>query len=182
MNDNNSLYSTEEQPITTKAVKPAKVSTQQTDVETPLSRLKSVIAKKVERSVVLLEVPERPGVKIRISPNITQQQMKNWRKNAGEDTRNGLDATKFACSVIAHTTVGLEIDGEEVLDEDGNELTFASPLVLAMTETIRPLPDCVKAFFGVDPHIEAAALAILDAAGYSDTVDAVDPMKGSSTS
>ena len=118
MNDNNSLYSAEEQPITTKAVKPAKVSTQQTDVETPLSRLKSVIAKRVERSVVLLEVPERPGVKVRISPNITQQQMKNWRKNAGEDTRNGLDATKFACSVIAHTTVGLEIDGEEVLDEE----------------------------------------------------------------
>lgn len=147
MNENNSLYSTEEQPIANKAVKPTKASVQPTELETPLSRLKTVIAKKVERTVVLLEVPERPGVKVRISPNISQQQMKNWRKNAGEDTRNGLDATKFACSVIAHTTVGLEIDGEEVFDEDGNELTFASPAVLAMTETTRPLPDCVKAFF-----------------------------------
>lgn len=178
----NSLYSTEEQPTAPKTPKVSKPSQPQVELETPLSRLKQTIAKKVERSVVLLEVPERPGVKVRISPNITQQQMKNWRKQAGEDTRNGLDATKFACSVIAHTTVGLEMDGEEVLDDEGNELTFASPLVLAMTETSRPLPDCVKAFFGVDPHIEAAALAILDAAGYSDTVDAVDPMKGSSTS
>ena len=177
----NSLYSTEEQPLTPKVSKAAKSSITTQVVETPLSRLKATIAKKVERSVVLLEVPERPGVKVRISPNITQQQMKNWRKQAGEDTRTGLDATKFACSVIAHTTVGLEIDGEEVLDEDGNELTFASPIVMEMTETTRPLPDCVKAFFGVDPHVEAAALAILDAAGYSDTVDAVDPTKGSST-
>jgi hypothetical protein len=50
-----------------------------------------------------------------------------------------------------------------------------------MTNTTRPLPDCVKEFFGVDPHIEAAALSILDAAGYSDSVDVEDPTKGSST-
>ena len=73
------------------------------------------------------------------------------------------------------------MNNEEVFDEDGNELTFASPLVLQMTETTRPLPDCVREFFGVDPHIEAAALAILDAAGYSDTVETVDPTKESST-
>jgi len=48
-----------------------------------------------------------------------------------------------------------------------------------MTDTTKPLPDCVKVFFGVDPHIEAAALAILDASGYSDTVDTVDPTKES---
>lgn len=175
----NSLYTTEEDSIqpkskTTKAV-------QAPTVNTALSKLRETISKKVERSMVLLEVPERPGVKVRISPNITQQQMKTWRKTAGEDSRNGLDATKFACMVIAHTTVGIEIDDEEVLDENGNEVTFASPVIMEMTETTRPLPDCVRAFFGVDPHIEAAALAILDKAGYSDTVDAVDPSKGSST-
>ena len=70
--------------------------------------------------------------------------MRNWRKASGEDSRNGLDATKFACMVIGHTTVGIEIDGEEVFDENGNEITFASPLLLEMTETSRPLPDCVE--------------------------------------
>ncbi len=175
----NSLYTTEEEPIQPKS-KPAKTASTPT-VNTALSKLRDTISKKVERSMVLLEVPERPGVKVRISPNITQQQMKNWRKNAGEDTRNGLDATKFACMVIAHTTVGIEIDDEEVLDENGNEVTFASPVIMEMTDTTRPLPDCVRAFFGVDPHVEAAALAILDKAGYSDTVDATDPSKGSST-
>jgi hypothetical protein len=176
----NSLYSTEEvQPVSPKQSKQQKESAPA--AETPLSRLREVITKKVERSVVLLEVPERPGVHVRISPNITQNQMRNWRKQAGEDSRNGLDATKFACMVIGHTAVGIEIDGEEVFDDNGNEVTFASPALLEMTETTRPLPDCVRAFFGVDPHVEAAALAILDASGYSDTVDAVDPTKGSST-
>lgn len=153
----------------------------QTKEESQIERLRSVVKKKVERSFVLIPVPERPGVSIKVSPNITQSQMKNWRKNAGEDSRNGLDATKFACLVIGHTTTGVYIDDEEVLDENGNILNFAHPLILEMTETSRPVPDAVRAMFGVDPHVESAALAILDAAGYSDTVAAVDPTKESSS-
>lgn len=149
--------------------------------ETQLEKLRSIITKKVERNVVHIPVPERPGVSVKVSPNITQSQMKNWRKNAGEDSRNGLDATKFACLVIGHTTIGICIDDEEILDENGNNMTFGHPLILDMTETTRPVPDAVRALFGVDPHVESAALAILDAAGYSDTVAAVDPTKESST-
>lgn len=176
MNENAQLYSTEE------SVKPVKAAAKDSPKEeTLLQKLSTVISKKVERPVVHIDVPERPGVTIKISPNITQNQMRNWRKQAGEDSRNGMDGTRFACSVIGHTTIGICMNGEEVLDEDGNELTFASPLILQMTETTRPLPDCVREFFGVDPHIEAAALAILDAAGYSDTVETVDPTKESST-
>ena len=145
--------------------------------DTVLDQLRSVISKKVERPMILIEVPERPGVQIRIKPNITQHQMRAWRKNAGEDTKNGLDATKFACSVIGHTTDAILINGEEVQNENGVTLTFASPEILEMTNTTRPIPDCVKEFFGIDPHVEAAALAIMEAAGYSDTVETVDPTK-----
>ena len=35
----------------------------------------------------------------------------------------------------------------------------------------RALPDGVQMFFGLDPHVESAALAIIDAAGYGDTVE-----------
>ena len=44
-----------------------------------------------------------------------------------------------------------------------------------MTNTTRPIPECVQAFFGLDPHVESAALAIMDAAGYGDDVETVDP-------
>lgn len=142
-----------------------------------LDQLKMALSKKVERPSVFLEVPERPGITIEISPNITQNQIRAWRKNAGEDTKNGMDATKFACAVIGHTTTGIFINGEQAVDDDGTPLTFGSDMIMAMTSTTRPIPDCVRAFFGIDPHVEAAALAILEAAGYSDSVDTVDPTK-----
>lgn len=142
---------------------------------TVLSQLRSVISKKVERKPIFIEVPERPGVTVKVRPQITQHQLRSWRKNAGEETKAGLDATKFACSVIGHTTVGIYINGQEVVDSNGYPVTFASPEILEMTDTTRPLPDCVRAFFGIDPHVEAAALAIMEHAGFGDTVDTVDP-------
>lgn len=161
---------------------PAAKTTRQADA-TPsvLDQLKAVVSKKVERQVIYIEVPERPGVLLKVSPNITQHQMKAWRRNAGEETKNGLDPLKFACSVIGHCTIGFEINGEEVADSDGTVLTFASPEIMEMTETTRPLPDCVRAFFGIDPHVEAAAVAIMEASGYGDTVEAVNPTRTSST-
>jgi hypothetical protein len=175
------LYTSDNQDSSKKKQSSKDTSLPQVKEETQLDRLRSIIKKKVERQHVLIAVPERPGVSIKVSPNITQSQMKNWRKNAGEDTRNGLDATKFACLVIGNTTVGIFIDDEEVFDSDGNYLNFAHPTILEMTDTTRPVPDAVRAMFGVDPHVESAALAILDAAGYSDTVTAVDPTKESTT-
>ena len=143
--------------------------------ETVLDRLKAVITAEVEREVVLLDVPDRPGVHLRISPNITQAQMKAWRKNAGEESKNGLDPIRFACQVVGQTTVGIQIEGEEAFDDAGNALNFAAPEVLEITSASRPLPEAVRNFFGTDPHVEGAALAILEAAGYGDTVDVVDP-------
>lgn len=142
------------------------------DVESDnvLSQLKTVVGKKVTRPEVFISVPERPGVQILVSPNITQQQLRAWQKNAGSETKNGVDATKFACQVIGHTTIGIYLNGEEVF-EDGRSLGFASPSILKMTNATRALPDAVIAFFGLDPHVEAAALAIIDAAGYGDSVE-----------
>lgn len=174
MPDNTELFTTSEPVNQAKAPKPSVKD------ETPLNRLTELIKKKVERQPIYLEVPERQSVTIKVSPNITQTQMRNWRKQAGEDTRNGMDATRFACLVVGSTTIAICLNGEEVLDENGYEVNFASDEVHKMTDSTRSV-DAVRAFFGVDPHVEAAALAILDAAGYSDTVETVDPTKESST-
>jgi hypothetical protein len=135
-----------------------------------LDQLKALVSKKVQRPEIFINVPERPGVQLLISPNITQQQIKAWQKNSGIDSKTGIDATRFACQVIGHTTRGIFLNGEEVYEE-GKSLGFASPSVLKMTGATRALPDAVVAFFGLDPHVEAAALAIIDAAGYGDTVE-----------
>ena len=140
------------------------------DNDNILDQLKAVIGKAVKRPDIFINVPERPGVTLLISPNITQQQIKAWQKNSGSETKNGVDATKFACQVIGHTTRGVFLNNEEVF-EGGKPLGFASPSILKMTGAARALPDAVQKFFGLDPHVEAAALAIIDAAGYGDTVE-----------
>lgn len=173
---NNELYTSEEPAK--KSVKTEKSGGKELTI---LDQLTIAIRKKVERPIVHMTVPERPNVKLIISPNISQNQIRSWRKSAGEDTKSGMDALRFACMVVGSTTRGMLFNDEEVRDQDGNELTFASDSIMEMTETTRPQPDCVRAFFGVDPHVESAAVAILEAAGYSDTVDTEDPSKESST-
>lgn len=149
--------------------------------KTVLDRLRSEISKKVTRPDIIINVPERPGVSIRVSPNISQGQMKAWRRNSGENSKAGFDAIRFACQVIAHTTVAILIDDEEAIGDHGYPLTFGSPEIMEWTETTRPWPDAVQAFFGLDPHVEAAALAIMDHAGYGEEVETADPTKTSST-
>jgi len=169
------LYEDETESLEDPAKKPARsTSGKEPSV---LDQLKDTLSRKVERPKVYVEVPERAGITIEVSPNITQHQLRSWRKNAGEDTKNGMDSIKFACSVIGHTTTGIYMNGEQVADDDGIAVTFGSDVVLEMTGTTRPIPDCVRAFFGIEPHLEAAALAILEAAGYGDTVETVDPTK-----
>jgi hypothetical protein len=169
----NELY--EDQPSDDKPAAKAGPKPKIPEAPSILDQLKESLSKKVERPTVFIEVPERPGIKIEISPNVSQHQMRAWRKQAGEDTKNGMDATKFACAVVGHTTVGIYVNDEQATDNDGVPFTFGSDTILDMTGTSRPIPDCVQAFFGLDPHVEAAALAILDAAGYGDAIEIVDP-------
>lgn len=140
--------------------------------ESLLNQLKEVVSKKVERKNVFIEVPNRPGVKLLISPNITQQQVRVWQKQCGGDSPKGLDATKFACTVVGQTSKGVYMNGEEVLEDGQWPLTFASKPMLEMTGAEKAVPDCVQKFFGLDAHVEAAALAIIDACGFGDTIQA----------
>lgn len=89
---------------------------------------------------------------------------------AGEDTKKGLDGTVFACHVLGNTCTGILIDGQEVTEE-GHPVTFASDSILSWLEAERPIPDGVQAFYGVDPHVDTAGFAVLDAAGYGDQIE-----------
>lgn len=158
-------------PEDSEAKAAARSNTKPVKEPTVLEQLQESLSKKVERSSVFIEVPERPGITIEVSPNITQHQMRSWRKQSGEDTKAGMDATKFAAAVVGHTTVAIWVNDKPATDDFGLAFTFGSDEILRLTNTTRPVPDCVQAFFGIDPHVESAALAILDAAGYGDTVE-----------
>lgn len=141
-----------------------------------LSLLREKLAAKTERPTVLLPVPQRESIMIRVSPNVRQGELRGWRKQAGEDTKQGMDPTKFSVLVLANTCRGVFIDDQEVLGDSGQPLTFASPEIKDMLDADTPM-DAVRTMFGVDAHIEAAAMAILEASGFGDTVDVVpDPL------
>lgn len=145
------------------------------DEPTLLSRLKDSLSKKVEREAILLEVPERPEMAVRYTPNITQHQIKTWRRSSGADRKEGMDGVRFACHVLANTCIGITIGGTEVT-ENGTPVTFSHESVMKMVGVGRVF-DCIREVYGIDPHVEAAAIAVLDAAGFNDSVEQVDPTK-----
>lgn len=147
------------------------------DEPTLLAALKSTLSKDVKREDVLIEVPERPGLVVRFSPNITQHQIKSWRRGSGEDKKGGMDAVRFASHVLANTCTGMVLNGQEIT-ENGDPVTFSHETVMKMVGAHRVF-DCVREVYGLDPHIEAAALAVLDASGFNDDVERVDPTKNS---
>lgn len=147
-----------------------------TEGNTVLEKLKGELSKKVRRPEIHLEVPERPNMVVRYSPNITQNQVRAWRRNSGEDTKNGMDATKFACYVIANTCSGIMLEGELVTDKNNDPVVFGSEEIMTMTGAER-VQDAIRSFYVVEPHIEATALAIMEAAGFNDSVEQVDPTK-----
>ena len=156
----------------------APVAKKKTARITVLDQLKEEISREVSRPDIEMPVPERKGVSVRFSPNISNDQLKAWRRNATNRKTDELDSIKFSCYVIGQTVTGIYFNDELVLDDEGNNITFASPVIMEMTNTDRPLPDAIRAFYAVDPHLESVALKILDYAGYGDDVDAEDPTKG----
>jgi len=154
--------------------------------KTVLDRLKERISEKVRRSDIFFEVKSRPGVYLRVSPNVTTNQLKSWRKNAGDGNKNGMDQLTFASYVVAATTNGFfldGVDGDPATMADGETaLTFTSPEIWRdALNANRAVPEGVRAFIGVDAYVEALAVAIMEAAGYGEEAVPEDPTKTSST-
>lgn len=147
-----------------------------------LDKLRTEVQKKVERPEIEIAVPSREGVTLRYSPNLTNAMIQEWQNRSGIKSKNGMDQTKFACYVVGNTVRGIFVDGEEVKSEDGLSLNFASPEILEMTDTDRPLPDAIVEFFGLDSHVVSTALAIMEASGLGEEVEPMDPTKGLSKS
>lgn len=147
------------------------------DETSMLDMLRKTLAKKVERPEILLEVPQRPELVVIYSPNISNHQMKSWRRSSGSERKEGLDSIRFACHVLANTCVGMMLNGAEIT-ENGDPVTFSHEVIMKMVGASRVF-DAVLGVYAVDPHVEAAALAVLDAAGYNDSVEQVDPTKNS---
>lgn len=142
-----------------------------------LDALKEEVGRKIRRDEIALDVPERPGMVVHFSPNITSEQLAEWRKRATVKKTDTLNGNYFSGLILAFTCTKIEFAGEIVLDDAGNNITFRSEEMMSSTNTTKAV-ECVRAIFGIDPHVEAAAFKVLEAAGWGEEVeDSENPTK-----
>ena len=138
-----------------------------------LDELRTELQNEIENPEIEIGVPSRPNIALRFSPNVSQAQLKHWRNNSGMNSKKGLDSVRFACYVIGETLTGIYIN-DELVEENGVALNFATDTIQEMSGASDPF-EAIRDMVGVDPHIEAMAMTILEEAGYGDEVDAEDP-------
>ncbi len=143
-----------------------------------LDQLKSVVSQEVSLPVISVDLPARPNVQVRFSPNIKSAELKFWRQRS-TDKRGELDNVKFSSYVATATCDAILINGNVVLLEDGvtplvfNSEEFAEMMNVPKSQVV---PDGIQEFFGVDAHLETTALTILSHAGYGEEIELDDPI------
>lgn len=158
------------------------VPSEDKDSKNVLSQLRAIVAEEVNLPHVEIEVKQRPGVSIIYSPNISNAQLKSWRRKSTNRKSGELDNIKFACLVVGDTAQEIHLNGELATLDDGSPLVFNSQEFADMMDVdmFQIVPHGICAFFGVDAHLESTAMAILDHSGYGDDVEtAEDPTSGS---
>jgi hypothetical protein len=152
------------------------------DSKNVLSQLRAIVAEEVNLPDVEIEVKMRPGVSVIYSPNISNAQLKSWRKKSSNRKTGELDNIKFACLVVGDTVREILVNGEVATEDDGSPLVFSSKEFADVMDVdmAQIVPHGIRDFFGVDAHLEATAMLILDNSGYGDDVEAEeDPTSGS---
>ncbi len=142
-----------------------------------LADLESELAAEVPDRSITLDVPGRPGWSVRYSADVSSAELNGWRRAAKDDKAvDGVDAARLACGVLASKCRALVRNGTDVTD-DGGPLTFQSAAIKDLYRTQRNV-DVVAAFYGGharDADLEAAARAVLAAAGWGGEASVTDP-------
>ena len=121
-----------------------------------------------------LAVPTRPGWAVRVRADFSARALDGYRK-ASKDRKfaDGLDGAKLSALIIgANCTAVLRKGAPLVLD--GTPQTFATKDLRELLGT-SDVASTVRALYGLDGHLEAAARRLLVEAGYGDEADLADP-------
>lgn len=141
---------------------------------TPFDLLREALQVEVDDKHKTYPVPKRPGVSVQFNTAIDADRVDIWRKRSekGKGRNREFDGMKFSLIVIANQCTGFFINGEEVLDGDGEPVTFRSPVI---REFLR-LPDIasfdliIKKLYVADGHVISVADRIIEEAGFGEDV------------
>jgi len=145
-----------------------------------LADIESELAADVPQRTVTLDVPGRPGWSVRYAADVSSAELNGWRRAAKDDkSPDGVDGVRLACGALASKCRALLRHGTEVPEsaDDSSPRTFQSPSMKALYRTERNI-DVAAAFYGGharDADLEAAAAAVLLAAGWGGEANVADP-------
>lgn len=154
----------------------------------PLDQLRASMAQEPDvEEFVTLKVTARPGVSVKYSTDLDNETIEMWRRaSRRKKARPGQDAEtdelKFACLVLAGQCKGVLTNGQEVFDDDGRPLTFASPLLWDMVGAAGQQMDpmtVIRKFYVRDAHVSLTSGEILLDAGFGDEVERESPTTAS---
>ena len=114
--------------------------------------------------LVRIAVPGRPGIVALFRDDITGRQIEEWRKQA--KVRGNVDVVKFGGIILAHTSAGLERDGETVVDPETREPATLRSRWLQGLYGAPGAVETARRLFGKDGYLNAAATDVLAAAGW----------------
>lgn len=123
----------------------------------------------------LIEVPKRPGYALRCRTDFTGLDIDLIRKKCRDKKfTDGIDGVKFASLLLASFTTAILRQGDDLELDGTSPVTFtAKPLQERMGTTTADAT--VRAFYGLEGHVDAAGRRLMNEAGYGDEVYAVDP-------
>lgn len=129
----------------------------------------------LDAATTVLEVPLRPGYTVRCRTDFTGADLEKLRK-AARDKRyaDNIDGVKFAALLIASTAEAILRQGDPLVLDGASPVTFTTPELRARYGTANAA-DTVRAFFGREGHVDAAARRLTSEAGWGDDLYAVDP-------
>lgn len=139
-----------------------------------LDDLRSELTSKVVETTTI-PVTGRPGYAVRCRLDFTSRDLDNLRKRC-KDKRfvDKIDGIKFAALLLALTTVAVVRHGKDLELDGTSPVTFTSPELQGLYGT----PDAqstVRAFYGLEGHVDAASRTLMGEAGWGDEVYAADP-------
>lgn len=143
-----------------------------------LDAVRKAISAREPRRPITIKVPETPELSIRCSVDVQPTDLERWRSWSKADERLDADAADLAAHILVHTCRAVLFDGKEVRDDEGKPLTFNSPELQRQVGAMDPTA-AVRAFIGNDWHLIAMGNVVLDKAGWTESVEQLDPTQRS---
>ena len=139
-----------------------------------LDDLRNELTAKVAETTTI-PVTGRPGYAVRCRLDFTSRDLDGLRKRC-KDKRfvDKVDGIKFAALLLALTTVAVVRHGRDLELEGVSPVTFTTPEFQGVYGTA-DAQSTVRAFYGLEGHVDAASRVLLEEAGWGDEAYAADP-------